>query len=797
MKNIFTFLLPFITLPGLLSAQNLKGTVQDNKGNLLDGANIYLSRDGKAAVLKISDKGVFLFSNLNTGQYQLTTSLVGYQTVVRDIKLPKDTLKIILSPVTKQLSEVTIAGSKPLIERKIDRVVFNVENSITASGGTAWDALNKAPGVQTTFDGTIKANGKGVTIYLDDKPIRLSGEDLSAYLRNLPSDNIAKIEIMANPTARYDAQGGAVINIISKKSKAQGLNVIVSSAFTQSAHGSYTSAVSFNYRKDKLNIYGNYGYSYRDKEHNETEYIIFETPQSYSYWDNNKIGERKGRASSYKLGLDYNLTDKQVIGFLINGTNSTNTRVNNVQTKIYNNHQSTIDSLLKTTNNTGGNTDQLSYNLNYKAKLDTVGQTFNIDIDYAPYRNDGNQAVNNLSLLPNGSPASAPYNISTFSKQKIDIWSGKADYTYAFNKKWNMEAGVKYSSITTHNGFNFFNNSTGVPQLDLTKRDQFEYTETTSAAYASVNGTLGKWSLEAGLRGEYTRTKGYSVTLDSLNRNSYFRLFPTLFLTYAVAKDHEVNINYNYRINRPDYWRLNPFKYYTSPYTYLEGNPSLQPAFIQSAEIGYTYKQQYNFTLFYRQTNGYFSNITVQDNTDKIFYDTQRNLDKSLETGFYLSVPVTPFSWWEINNYIQGSYRQEKSGYLQGSYDYHTLGLYANTNHAFTINKASGLKAEISAWYSSPTIQGIYKLDRTFDVSAGVRKTILNKQGTIRLAVNDIFYGNPYRINVNYLNQHNGFHEYNDTRNIALSFSYKIGHKKIADSRKRDSASEDEKRRAQ
>ncbi|ASU32025.1 outer membrane beta-barrel family protein [Mucilaginibacter xinganensis] len=797
MKNIFTFLLPFILLPGLLSAQNLSGTVHDNKGNSLDGVSLYLSHNGKAPVLKIADKGIFFYSGLNSGQYQLTVSLVGYQTLVRNIILPKDTLMLILSPLIKQLSEVTIAGNKPLIERKIDRVVFNVENSITASGGTAWDALNKAPGVQTTFDGAIKANGKGAVIYLDDKLIRLSGEDLSAYLRNLPSDNIAKIEIIANPTSRYDAQGGAVINIISKKSKAQGLNIIVNGAFTQSAHGSYTSAASFNYRKDKLNVYGSYGYSYRDKEHNETEYIIFESPQSYSYWDNNKIGERKGRASSYKFGLDYDLTDKQVVGFLINGTNSTNTRINNVQTDIYNNHQLNIDSLLKTANNTGGNTDQLSYNLNYKAKLDTVGQTFNIDLDFTPYRNNGNQVVHSLSFLSNGSPASAPYSISTFSKQKIDIWSGKADYTYAFNKKWSVETGVKYSSIVTHNGFNFFNNNTGSPQLDGNKSDQFEYNETTSAAYASVNGTLGKWSVEAGLRGEYTRTKGYSVTLDSLNRNSYFRLFPTLFLTYAISKDHELNLNYSYRINRPEYWRLNPFKYYTSPYTYLEGNPSLQPAFIQSAEVGYTYQQQYNFTLFYRQTNGYFSNITVQDNTDKIFYDTQRNLDKSLETGFYLSVPVTPFSWWEINNFVQGSYRQEKSGYLQGNYDYHTLGLYVNTNNAFTLNKASGLKAEIGAWYSSPTIQGIYKLDRTFDVSAGIRKTLLNRQGTIRLAVNDIFNGNPYRINVSYLNQHNGFHEYNDTRNIALSFSYKIGRNKIADSRKRTSASEDEKRRTQ
>jgi len=162
MKNTFTFLLSFILIPVLLSAQNnsLKGTVHDNKGNPLDGVSISLSKDAKVPVVRISDKGAFVFTNIITGAYRLTVSLVGYETLVRDVTLPKDTLSLILSPLTKQLSEVTIAGSKPLIERKIDRVVFNVENSITASGGTAWDALNKAPGVQTTFDGT-KSQRKG------------------------------------------------------------------------------------------------------------------------------------------------------------------------------------------------------------------------------------------------------------------------------------------------------------------------------------------------------------------------------------------------------------------------------------------------------------------------------------------------------------------------------------------------------------------------------------------------------------------------------------------------------------
>ncbi len=790
----FTFLLHMALLV-CAQTTGFKGTIHDNQGKPLDAVTVALSREGKPVAMLSTYDGSFAMAGIKAGKYQLVVSSVGYDTLKRIIVLPLDTVQLTMKSVNNRLNEVVVTFKKPIIERKIDRVVFNVENSIVANGATIWDALNKAPGVQTTFDGNVKANGKDVLVYMDDKPIRMSGDELSNYLKSLPSDQVAKIEVIANPPSRYDAQGGAVINIVSKKIKTQGLNINVNSAYTQSVYGSYSAGANFNYRKNKVNIYGGYSYTYSKKDHEETEYIIFDTPGNYAYWDNSKKGIRERASNNYKLGLDYNLTDNQVIGFLINGFNGDNQRTNNVATNIYNNHKPTIDSLLKTGNYTAGNTNQYGYNINYKAKLDTSGQTLNLDIDYAPYRNNSNQLVNNLSFLPNGFLASDPYKINTSSKQSIDIWSGKMDYTYTFNKKWNMEAGLKYSSIVTNNHFDFFNDNTDVPILDKNKSDEFKYTENTSAAYVSANGTLGKFSIEAGLRGEYTHTKGYSITLDSVNKNNYFKLFPTLFLTYTLSKDNELNVYYSNRISRPDYWRLNPFKYYTSPYTYLEGNPALKPSYIQNVELGYTYKQQYNFTLFYRETDGYFSNITVQDNVNKIFYDTQQNLDKSIETGFYISVPVNPLEWWEMNNFMQASYKQEKSGYLRGSYDYHTLGLYLNTNQAFVINKKEGLKAEVSAWFSSPSVQGIYHLARTFDVSSGIRKTILNGQGTVRIVVNDIFYGNPYRINVNYLNQHNGFYEKNDTRAISVSFSYKLGKNKIADARKRATSSDDEKKR--
>jgi len=788
---LLLFSFPLITL-----AQLHKGFVNDKTGEPIDGVTISLHRADSTLAIQTSKNGLFSFLQPFKGNYVLKANAVGYKNITKVINLPIDSVTIVMISDDKTLDQVTVSASKPLIVRKIDRVIFNVENSIVASGATVWDALGKAPGVQTRFDGGVTANNKGVVIYMDDKPIRLSGEDLAAYLRSLPSDNIAKIEIIANPTARYDAQGGAVINIISKKPKGDGFNVVLSGAYTQSTYSSYNSSMVFNYRKDKLNIYGSYGYSRRKKDHTESEYIIFDSPENYADRKNDKSGIRLGNANSYKIGADYNLTGKQVIGILVNGYHGNNSRPNQALTTIVNNHALRPDSILNTQNISTGAAYQYSFNLNYKIKLDTSGRNINVDMDYVPYQNKNSQQVDTYGTGSTGNLLPDSYHIFTPSNQNIDIYSGKLDYTDKFWKKWTFESGLKYSSIRTRNSFDFYNHPATGLELIPNHSDRFEYAENISAAYASITGDVGKWSFEGGLRGEYTQTNGKSLVLNTNNRKNYFKLFPTIFVLYKMNKDNEINLTYNSRISRPEYWRLNPFKSYTSPYTYLEGNPALQPAFIYNGELGYTYKQQYNISFYLRRTVDYFSNISVQDNITKLLYDTQRNLDLSQEMGFSASFPIKPASWWEINNYAQGSYRQEKSGYLQAHYDYHALGVYLSSNHAFTLNKTHGLKAEISAWYSSPTIQGIYKLAQLYDVSAGASKSLLKGKGTLRLAINDLFYGNAYRIDVDYENQRNGFYEQNDTRSATLSFSYRLGGNPTA-ARKRTSASEEEKKRTQ
>jgi hypothetical protein len=581
---------------------------------------------------------------------------------------------------------------------------------------------------------------------------------------------------------------------VTKKIIGDGFNLILGSNYTQTKYSNYAESAVFNYRSGALDIYGNYSYSRRKKEHYEADYVVYTSPGEYSYWSGINDGFRAGTSSNFQLGTDYKLSKKQVLGFLVNGYYGDNNRYNNGSTKIFNNHEAAPDSILNTTNLTNGHSVQYSYNLNYKAQLDTSGQLLNFDVDYVPFHNSNNQDVNSETFFNDGSIASSPYSTTSNSDQRINIWSAKVDYSRKIFKKVDFSAGAKYTDIDTKNLFKFINEGS---LISLSNQfDNFEYKERTSAGYVNINGQLDKFAYQVGFRGEYTNTTSDSKTLDSLTSQKYFHLFPTVYLNYDLDKNDQLNFVFGSRINRPDYSRLNPFKYYTSPYNYYEGNPDLKPAYITNYELGYSYKKQYNVTFFYRRTTDVFSNITVQDNVSRIFYNTQQNLNLSLETGLFASIPVNVSNWWQMNNFVQGSLKQEKSQYLQGAYDYHTLSVYANTNQSFLINKKAGLRAEISAWYSSPSIQGIYRLDRTYDVSFGIRKSLFNGQGALRLSAGDVFYGNAYRIKVSYLDQENGFYEKNDTRNVALSFSYRIGHNKVADARKRKTASDDEQKRA-
>jgi outer membrane receptor protein involved in Fe transport len=785
----------FVNLPFILFAQErIKGMVTDSAGHPLDAVTIALSQQNNTTAYALADSGRFTINTNRSGSFTLTATLIGYNTVIKSVTLPKDTLLIIMEEAAKQLSLVTISAAKPIIERKIDRVVFNVENSIVASGVSVWDAVTKAPGVQLNSGNTLTADKKNVTVYVDDRPLQLSGDDLTTYLQGLPSDAVSKIEVITNPPAKYDAEGGAIINIISKKSKSQGLNVTLNSGYTQATYGSYNAGAIFNYRKDKLNVYGSYNYSNRDKEYKETDFVNYDTPGNISFWNSDVVNHRKSIVNNYKLGADYQLSKNQVIGFLVTGYDASGTGHSETNTTVAGAGKAKPDSLLQTITNSSTSTSQFGFNANYTLKIDTTGKSLTIDFDYLPFKSTNRQFLDNYSFLSDGNSASTSYHIYTPTAQNINIYSAKIDYTYQLFKRWTFTSGVKFSSIKTDNTFNYFNNAGTVPVLVSNLSDHFTYTENTGALYTSINGTAGNWTFQGGLRGEYTRSQGLSTTLDSLNSRRYFKLFPTVYLIYKLNENSDLQLTYSYRIQRPEYFRLNPFKTYVTPYSFVEGNPALQPSFVRNIELGYTWQKQYNITGYYSVTHDMFTYITVQDDVNHLLYTTQQNLGFSSNAGIRVSVRFNPADWWAINTTADFSRQTERSAYLQGSYDYHKLTFSGNIDQAFTIDKGAGLKAELNARYNTPLIAGIFDIARTYDVSFGIRKTIFHG-GTLKLAAGDIFYGNSFNVSSHYLNQNNGSFMKGDTRNVTLSFTYKLG-KNVKDARRRQTSNEDEKNRA-
>jgi hypothetical protein len=791
MKKHYLTLL--ILLPLFAAAQTtITGTVKDPAGRPLDGVTITLSQQQQLVATAIADLGHFTLNTVPNGTYTLSSMSMGYQPMSRQITFPgTDTLQLILLPTQQQLQGVTISAAKPVIERKADRVIFNVENSIIASGGNAWDALSKAPGVTIASDNSISAYRKGVAVYMDGKPLNISGDDLVSYLQGLPSNLVARVEVLSNPPANFEAQGGAVINIVTKKVKKEGLNVALNGNVTQGVYTGYNASTTFNYRRDKLNIYGNYGFTRRQT------YMDNNTRVNYgnSIWDGPNHIVTASNNHTYRLGVDYQLTDNQVLGILVTGNNRTGNNRGFTPTRISSAGKSELDSTIQTGTRGNRKGSGYTYNVNYSLKLDSGKKSLNIDLDYAPYNTGEMSYVSSLTSLPDGTLSSSPYNIYTPTDQHIDIYSAKADYATPIGNTWNMTVGTKYSNIKTRNTFDFYNNTESGLELVPANGNHFQYNESNSALYANFSGTIGQLTVQAGLRAEYTRMRGYSVTLDSLNKREYFKLFPTLFLQYKINDNNEVVVNYGYRIDRPEYARLNPARHYSSPYNYYVGNPALQPAFVHNLELGYTYKQNYNITANYTSTSNLFANVNVQDNATSTYYITHQNLGLSLNTGVHITATVQPASWWSMEIYGGGYYQREKSAFLTGSYDFNQFSYDARLSQSFTINKKKGIIAELIGQHQGPGIQGVYYVRSNSAVDLGVKANILKGKGTIRLAANDIFNTNNYRVSINYLDQQSYFFHRNESKNFQLSLSYRLG-KDVKAARTRSTASEEEKRRA-
>ncbi|QTE39751.1 outer membrane beta-barrel family protein [Mucilaginibacter gossypii] len=814
MKKAF-FLLHFLTVVGMTTATSafaqtdppkgiISGNITDEKKQPAAYATVSLLRAKDSVSIKGSltgDDGLFSFDKIPPGSYLVSITEIGYYKKIIGpfIIQPSQEIcsvgNILLQKNIKELKEVTVVTQKPLVERQVDKTVLNIANSALATGNSALEILQKAPGVSVDKDGNVSLRGKkGVALMLDGKPTYLSADQLMSLLRSTEGNAIQTIELITNPSSKYDAAGNSgIINIRLKKNKMFGTN---GSLTAGAGYGSYyksSAGITLNHREKTFNIFGNYNFS-NNKTFDDLDVDrINAASTGNTYFNQVSKTIRKRTNNSYKIGLDYFINNKNTLGFAVNGyVNNGNTSTLN-NTLIGSSPAQTDSSVLA--ENPGKNRfSGISYNLNYNAVLDSLGQELSLDLDFSKF-NSSVQNVYNNNFLDGSGQAYKPSSIFRNSAPSvIKVWAGKLDYTYLFNPKLKLETGAKSSYVSTDNDFRFENLIDGAYRNDETRSNYFVYQENINALYANLRKEFKATTVQVGLRAEQTNSKGNSITENKIVDRHYLNLFPTLFINQVLSKNNEMGFSYSRRIDRPDYQSLNPFIYFIDFYTFLEGNPFLNPQYTNSFELSYSYKKRLNVSLGYSHTTGVITQVLLTDTVKKTLFQTTQNLAQQSFYSLNINYPLNLASWWTVNNNLAVYYNDFKSPNLLGA-PYHSgkLAYQYNMNQTISINTAT--RVELSGNYQSAQVYGTYAVKPMYVVDLGISRSFADNKANIKIAANDIFNIRKMRISSAIPTQNYKLFEKEESQVFRLAFSYRFGSNEVKGANQRVKGSSSEENR--
>lgn len=789
----------------------LSGKVVDEKGQGLPFAIVRVLNSPDTTVVKSGSTGVdgeFMFDQLKNGSYQLSISMMGYQTKKTASFELSGELKIanvVMEGDAKQLKEVSVQGRKPYIEHQMDKTVLNVENSIVSSGSTALEVLEKAPGVQVDRQSEqIKLNNKsGVTIMIDGKTNFLSGADVTTLLSNMSSDQIATIELITNPSSKYDASGNAgIINIKLKRNKAFGTNGTVSVNGGQGIMpDSPTDLVragvnlNLNHREGKWNIFGN-GTVARKANFNNT-YLTRTTFANGLASDFTQDFDRKNKGVGVqgKLGADYYASEKTVFGVMVDA-NTVNTRLDNFSNTFIREVQSNITSNNSVLQNAFSKspTNNLTANFNVKHDFDKTGKNITFDADYSNFNNKKNEEFDARYLNQTGQQTNNTL-LRNNTDANIDIFAAKTDLTLPVNKTMKFEAGLKSSYVITHNDFLSEQFLAGAWQNDLGKSNNFIYKENINAAYVNFGKEWKVWQIQLGLRAEHTHSNGNSVTSNKEVDRNYLSLFPTAFVNQKINANNNIRYSYSRRVDRPNYQQLNPFAFYMDPYAVDQGNPYLKPQFTDNFEVGYSYKE-ISFSVNYSNTKDLITQISQQDEVTRIVSVIRQNLGRAQNYSANLYFPVKVAKWWSMQNNASLYYNKFSDGNLAGAtYSAGKLAYNFNTSQSFIL--PNNFTVEVSFWYNSPKVYGVEQTTiPQYALNAGIQKSMLNKKLKLRLNMDDILLTNYWKGALNYQNVNLQVTNHYTSRRANFSISYGFGNQNVKSARTRNTATEDIKGRA-
>ncbi|WP_037324809.1 outer membrane beta-barrel protein [Salinimicrobium terrae] len=790
------FLLFFVCSFSGFSQHSVGGRVLNSSRQPVAFANvILLNAQDSTSVYKgavSSENGQFVINNIEEDSYLLKISYVGFEDLLQRIEVSKnkDLGNLVLQVDTATLDEVSINYKNPSVKREVDRLVFSVENT-TLSTGNSWDILKKTPGVILSGNSLMVRN-QGVQVYINDRKVQLTASELQTLLENYSAENIKSVEVITTPPARYDAEGGAILNIVTTKSIAPGYKGNINGAWTQAVYPKFQIGTSHYYKTEKLNVFGNYTFSPRKEFKEDESYINFRDGTGiFSRWETDFERTTRSNAHSANVLLDYNFDDNNILNFSSSLTYSPNkTFDNDVFTRVFG-RSNQLGNLI-TDGELEEDVSNAAFDLEYKHLLENPGAQISAKAHYTRYDQGRDQGIN--TLIVDSENTAFNYAFTTEAKQKIDIFTTQLDYVTPIGGT-SFESGLKASIISSESGIDYYRMypGTGEFYFDGDQSDLFLYDENIYAAYFSLAKDWEKWSIKGGLRGEFTDRMGDSRSMEQIDNREYFGLFPTFYLLHSFSDSHSLGFDYSRRIQRPRYESLNPFRYYLTEFDFNAGNPDLRASISNNFSLSYALKNEYFLDLYYSDSGNTPETLSFQDNEALIIRRVSVNLLESTTYGMQFSHGRNLFNWWYTYAYVNG-FNEKRTFLALESGDVPVTieidGFYGSLYNSFIISKDGTFTGELSLTYVSKFLSGSYIMDPFTTLSMGFRKTLWNNRAELSVNFEDILDETNTWLRSRYLNQDNGYFAQPESRYVRVGFKYNFGNFRLSDNQRAIEAAE-------
>ena len=788
---ITLFLFSFFTTYAQIE---IKGKVISKKETIAFANVVLKDQANKIASGAITeDDGSFTVS-VEKGIYTLTISYIGYQEYNQEINLTEvDSVlelgTIELQTTATELDGVTVIAEKPIFQRKADRLVFNVEQSVAAQGGDALDALSVAPGV-TVQDGVISMLGKsGMRVMIDGRISNLAGDELLNYLNSIQASDIKSVEIITNPPAKYEAQGnGGLINIILKRAKENSWNNSISSSYRQMILPMFTIGNNFKYRKNRVNILATANARFGDQRYIQEKEIFY----SQNTWLTDTSQDRDIEDFSARFIFDYELTDNSKIGFQASASTSNPFWRDKARTDIFDNASGQLDSIIASTGTRETPSDNLSLNVHYSSKLDTLGRNISVDLDYFKFSASDARDVTANTFEANGDFRNPNFIGFNGTDREVSNYSARIDIEHPL-KIFDFSYGAKVSYIDSEYDVRNIDEIFNIDQ-----QDKFRYLERIQAVYINMFKKFNdKWSMQFGLRLENTDTQGTSGSLNITTDIDYTKLFPTFYLAYAPNDNNSYSFSYGRRINRPYFAQLNPAEFFINRFTSSTGNPFLQPSFNDNFELTHLYKGKLSTTIFFEKETDGIGSIGVADNDTFEELISPFNYYTLYRYGLSESYSFKPVSWWNSQNLLfLVNYDSRITNEALNIPERRDFSYYLSTDNTINLSEDRTKSLQINYWYSAPFTRNQTENESNQALNIGYRMSMFDKK--VQLGVNflDIFNTSPRRsiFSVNGIRStHLGYGLFRG-RGFRFSLSYNFGNDKI-NVRNRRTGNDEEQRR--